>query len=119
MTLDILNWKPKTDIIHAVTVVPMLAPIITDIACVKVRRPAFTKLTVITVVAVDDWTAAVTNAPVSNPVNRFVVMAPRILRRRSPVNFWRRSLITFIPYIKRASEPSSLSTVKIVLSIKK
>ena len=87
MTLVILNWKPKIDIIQAVIVVPILAPMITEMACVKVRRPALTKLTVITVVAVDDCTAAVTNAPVSNPVNRFVVMAPRILRSRSPVSF--------------------------------
>ena len=87
MTLVILNWKPKIDIIQAVIVVPILAPMITEMACVKVRRPALTKLTVITVVAVDDCTAAVTNAPVSYPVNRFVVMAPRILRSRSPVSF--------------------------------
>ena len=104
---------------QAVTGVPMLAPMMTEMACVRVRRPALTKLTVITVVAVDDCTAAVTKAPVSSPVNLFVVMAPRILRSRSPVSFWRPSLITFIPYINKASEPSSLSTVKIVLSIKK
>ncbi len=69
-------WKPKTDMIHAVTVVPILAPIITDMACPKVSKPAFTKLTVITVVAVEDCTEAVTNVPVSSPVKRFVVMAP-------------------------------------------
>ena len=81
MILDMLNWKPKIDMIQAVTVVPILAPIITEMACAKVRSPAFTKLTVITVVAVEDCTAAVINAPVSNPVNRLVVMAPRIFRK--------------------------------------
>ena len=38
---------------HAVTVVPMLAPIITPMALRKDIRPAFTKLTSISVVAVD------------------------------------------------------------------
>ncbi len=55
-----LNEKPA-DIIHAVSVVPMFAPMITEMACTNVSNPAFTKLTVITVVAVDDCTAAVMN----------------------------------------------------------
>ena len=80
-------WKPNIDIIHAVSVVPMFAPMMTEMACASVSRPALTKLTVMTVVAVDDWTALVTNAPVSNPVNRFVVMAPRMWRRCPPVSF--------------------------------
>ena len=45
--------KPN-DIIQAVSVVPMLAPIITDMAWANVSKPAFTNETVITVVAVDD-----------------------------------------------------------------
>ena len=69
----ILNEKPN-DIIHAVTVVPMCAPIITEMDCAKVRSPALTNDTVIKVVAVDDCTAAVTKIPVSMPVKRFVVM---------------------------------------------
>lgn len=48
-----LNEKPAL-IIHAVSVVPMLAPIITDIACASVSSPAFTNDTVMTVVAVLD-----------------------------------------------------------------
>ena len=71
-----LNEKPA-DIIHAVRVVPMLAPMMTEIACTRVSNPAFTKLTVMTVVAVDDWTAAVINVPVKIPVKRLVVIAPR------------------------------------------
>ena len=39
------------DTSHPVTVVPMLAPIITPIACVRFMIPAFTKPTTITVVA--------------------------------------------------------------------
>ena len=46
--------KPSNDTIHAVIVVPIFAPIITPTACVSVNRPAFTKPTVITVVADED-----------------------------------------------------------------
>ena len=80
-------WNPNIDIIQAVTVVPILAPIITDIACAKVNNPAFTKLTVITVVAVEDCTEAVTRVPVKSPVTRLVVIAPKKCRNWPPANF--------------------------------
>ena len=64
------------DIIQAVRVVPILAPMITDMACASVSKPAFTKDTVITVVAVDDCTDTVISIPVRTPVKRFVVIAP-------------------------------------------
>lgn len=79
--------NPKAEIIQAVTVVPMLAPIMTLMDCVKVNKPAFTKLTTITVVAEEDCTNAVMSVPVNTPVTRLVVIAVRILRRRSPANF--------------------------------
>ena len=44
-----LTLNPNIDIIQAVAVVPMLAPIITAIDSASVIRPAFTKLTTITV----------------------------------------------------------------------
>ena len=116
-TVPISNWKPNTDIIHAVAVVPIFAPIITEIACASERRPALTKLTVSTVVAVEDCTAAVTNAPVSSPVKRLVVIAPRTLRKWPPVSFWSASLIVFIPYIRRARHPRSFRKVKIVIGL--
>ena len=74
-----LNEKPS-DIIHAVTVVPMWAPMMTEMACNRVSSPALTKLTVISVVAVLDCTAAVTNMPVNMPVKRLVVIAPSTWR---------------------------------------
>ena len=70
-----LKEKPAL-MIQALMVVPMLAPMIIEIACARVRRAAFTKETVMTVVAADDWTATVTRAPVSTPDKRLVVMAP-------------------------------------------
>ena len=101
------STRKPNDIIQAVSVVPMLAPIITEMACARVRSPAFTKLTVITVVADDDWTAHVTKVPVSIPVKRLVVIAPRMWRNCEPAIFCKASLIAFIPYISSASEPST------------
>ena len=79
--------NPNAEMIHAVTVVPILAPIITPIDCDKVNNPALTKLTTITVVAEEDWISAVMSTPVSTPVTRLVVIAVRIFRKRSPANF--------------------------------
>ena len=70
-----LKEKPA-DIIQALIVVPILAPIMMEMAWERVRRAAFTKDTVITVVAADDCTATVTRAPVSTPEKRLVVIAP-------------------------------------------
>jgi len=67
-------------IIHAVSVVPMLAPIIIEMAWARVRSPALTNETVITVVAVDDCTEAVTTVPVSTPRTRFFVIVCRAWR---------------------------------------
>ena len=81
------TWNPNAEMTQAVTVVPILAPIITLIDWESVSSPALTKLTTITVVAEDDCTKAVINIPVSTPVTRLVVITVRILRKRSPANF--------------------------------
>ena len=99
--------------IHAVSVVPMLAPMMTEMACASVSSPALTNETVITVVAVDDCTEAVTSVPVSMPVKRFVVMAPNTWRNCGPAIFCRASLMDFIPNMRSASEPSSLNSINI------
>ena len=92
----ILNEKPA-DIIHAVSVVPMLAPMITDMACTSVSRPALTNDTVMTVVAVDDCTATVVNIPVRTPETRFVVILLRTWRSCEPAIFCSASLMIFMP----------------------
>ena len=56
-----------------------------------------TKLTTITVVALDDWMSAVTRTPVMTPMKRFLVIAARMARRRSPANFSKPSDMIFIP----------------------
>ena len=114
--LAMLNENPA-DMIHAERVVPMLAPIITEMACPRVSNAALTKETVMTVVAAEDWTATQISIPVRTPVKRLVVMAPRMCLRPGPAIFWRASLMTFMPYISRAMEPRSLKIVRIMLQI--
>ena len=74
-TMLMSNDAPNA-MIHAVNVVPIFAPMMTEMAWASVSRPALTNETVITVVAVDDCTEAVTTEPVNNPVMRLDVMAP-------------------------------------------
>ena len=83
--------------IHAVTVVPMFAPMITATAVASDSRPAFTKLTSIRVVAVDDCTRAVTVIPVRMHLKVLEVILAMKVRRRSPAIFWRPPLISDIP----------------------
>jgi hypothetical protein len=72
-----------------------------------------TNETVITVVAVDDCTEAVTSIPVSIPVKRLVVIAPSTCHNCGPAIFCKLSLIDFIPNINRASDPRSLNRIQI------
>ena len=74
-------------VIHAVRVVPMLAPIITPMAFARESSPAFTKLTTIMVVAEEDCTRAVIAVPVRTLLNAFEVIDARKDRSRSPATF--------------------------------
>ena len=105
----IFTLNPIRDIIHAVTVVPTFAPMITPIDCASVISPALTKLTTMTVVALDDCISAVTRIPVNTPMTLFFVMAASTERSLSPANFSRPSLIVFIPKRNKPSEPISES----------
>ena len=84
---DTSALKPKTAIIQAVIVVPIFAPIITPIAWRRVRSPAFTKLTVITVVALEDWMTAVTPSPVATPFRGLEVIEETNFRSPLPAAF--------------------------------
>ena len=92
-----LNLKPRNEMIQNVVVVPRLAPMMTPIDWIRVRRRAWTKLTTMTVVAEEDWTRQVTRNPVITPANRFPVIERMILRSRSPENCWIDSLMRRIP----------------------
>ena len=82
-----LTSNENAEMIHVVTVVPTLAPKITAMACSSVISPAFTKLTTITVDALELWISAVMAMPVKTPVTRLRVIIPNMLRRRSPATF--------------------------------
>ena len=93
------------DTIWAVIVVPILAPIITPVAWNKFINPAFTKLTTITVVALELCIIAVTNAPTKTPMYLLLVNFSSIDFRPSPAAFSRPSPISFMPYKNKPSPP--------------
>ena len=80
---------PARDRIHAVTVVPTLAPMITPMAWRRESRPELTKPTTITVVAEEDWMTAVTSIPVRKPKILLEVILPSSIFRLPPANFSR------------------------------
>ena len=79
--------KPKMETIQAVTVVPILAPMITPVDSMNVMSPAFTKLTTITVVVEEDCVIVVVVNPVRMPLNRVVVIPFRMARSLFPATF--------------------------------
>jgi hypothetical protein len=107
----ILSENPMMDTIQAVTVVPMAAPMLTPIACLRVRRPAFTKDTTMTVVAEEDWIIAVMPNPVRIALNLRPVIKASTFCIRWPAACWRPSLNTFIPYRKRPRLPANAKVV--------
>ena len=52
--VEMSTLNPNREMIQAVTVVPILAPIMMPMALASERRPAFTILTTITVVPLED-----------------------------------------------------------------
>ena len=83
--------------IQAVTVVPMLAPMMTAMALPRASRPAFTKLTISRVVAVELCTMAVTTIPVRMQVKWLEVILAMMARSRFPAIFCRPPLIRDMP----------------------
>ncbi len=85
--IEISALNPSSEMIQAVIVVPILAPIITPIACKSVSSPALTNPTTITVVALEDCIMEVMTSPVITPLKRFDVIEERSLRSLSPAAF--------------------------------
>ena len=83
--------------IQAVTVVPMFAPMMTAMALPSANRPAFTKLTISKVVAVELCTIAVTTMPVRMHLKLLDVILAMKTRIRFPAIFCRPPLIRDIP----------------------
>ena len=83
--------------IQAVTVVPMLAPMMTAMALPSASRPAFTKLTMSRVVAVELCTMAVTTIPVMMHLKLLDVILAMKLRILFPAIFCKPPLIRDMP----------------------
>ena len=85
--------------------VPILAPITMPNACFSVISPAFTKPTVMTVVALLDCKTAVTAAPNATPTIKTPVNASSIFCNFSPAARCRPSPINCMPYKNNARPP--------------
>ena len=92
-----LTLKPTKSTNQAVIVVPILAPNKTPIDSRKVSKPAFTKLTTITVVTEELCTKAVIPNPARTPFNLLDVMARNHVLNLLPAACCKPSDITFIP----------------------
>jgi len=101
----------SNDTIWAVIVVPIFAPIITPTACGSPIRPALTKPTTITVVALELCITAVTTAPRITPIKMFLVKSSIIFFILDPATFSNDSPIRFIPYKNRPRPPKRLITI--------
>ena len=77
--------------------VPMLAPMMIQTACRSVIMPELTKPTTMTVVAEEDWIAAVMPAPTSTPRKRLAVSFSRMRFMRLPAAASRPALIICMP----------------------
>ena len=99
--------------IHAVTVVPTLAPMMMPMACRSTMIPELTKPTTITVVAEEDWITAVTARPSRKPLMGVSLIRARIVWSLPPA--WRSSALpmTSIPKRNSARPPSSEITWRI------
>lgn len=92
-----LNKNPPKDTIHAVIVVPILAPIIRPTDCLTEIIPALTRLIIITVEADEDCINEVNNVPKAIPLKLLRVRRLNSERNCPPEALWIPSLSTFIP----------------------
>ena len=100
---------------QAVTVVPMLAPMMTPTVWYRSISPELTKPTTMTVVAELDWITAVTARPSSRPRSGEEVILLRITCRRPPAVCSRFLPMTSMPYKNMARPPSSTKMLKILI----
>ena len=91
-----------------VVVVPIFAPIITPIACVKFIRPVLTKPTTITVVAEELCISVVMRKPTSTARKRFFVIFSSKCLRRDPAASSSPSPISLIPYKSKPRPPAKV-----------
>ena len=103
--------------IQAVMVVPMLAPIMSPMACRSCMIPELTKPTTITVVAEELWITAVTPAPTNIPRKGLEVNLAKMPLSRLPAVFSNDSPIKLIPKRNKARPPNIVIKSKTVMAI--
>ena len=102
--------------IQAVSVVPMLEPIMTPTVCPSSMIPEFTSPTSITVIAEELWMAMVIPAPKSRLLKGLDGILFNVCSSFPPVTFVSPEDITCMPYRKNASPPQSVMRLKISMS---
>ena len=107
---------PVRDRIHAVRVVPMLAPMMMPMVCLNSMTPEFTRPTSITVMAEEDWMAMVMPAPSSKLLKGLEVMRLSIRSSLPPAIFSRLLDMTVMPYKKNARPPQRVKTEKMSIT---
>ncbi len=98
--------------IHAVTVVPMLEPMITPTDWPSSMMPEFTRPTSMTVMAEEDWIAMVMTMPSRRLLKRLEVMERSTRSSLPPTIFSRLDESRCMPYKKNARPPKSVITEK-------
>ena len=111
------NFKPSNATIQPVLVVPILAPIMTPIALLKVRTPALTKPMVANVVAVDDCTTMVRVIPENIAFKGESVKRTSHCLNASPASAFKLSVMRFMPNRNKPMPPSNCNKVFSTLTL--
>ena len=107
---------PASDSTHAVTVVPMFAPMMTLIDCPSDISPELTKPTAMTVVADELWMIAVMPRPVRRPAHLLVVSLPKSVRSPFPALRSRACPMRLMPNRNRHRPPIKFNTAKMSIT---
>ena len=103
--------------ICAVTVVPMLAPMMIAVACLRVMTPALTKPTTMTVVADELWMIAVTPVPTAIPAKRLELILLKTFFSLLPAMDSRFSLMILSAIKNTPKPPSKVSIISTTVCI--
>ena len=107
--------RSERRMIWPVTVVPILAPMMTPIACGSCMMPEFTRPMTITVVAAEDWIKPVSTAPEITAITVVEVSFLRMPSILPPASFSRPEPMILMPYKNSAMPPASEITEKIFI----
>lgn len=115
MAYSTKSKAPRAEIC-AVTVEPMLAPMITVVACERDISPALTKPTTMTVVTEELCTIAVETAPIPTPASLLFAVLPNIFFRLPDASFSMLSLNKRKP-IRKTPSPANKLMIAVMIII--